>query len=240
LVYIIFGPTSSGKTSIATKLASELNGELISADSRQVYRYMSIGTGQIDNPLGIHLTNFIEPNDIYSVAKWQKAAYYLIENLKSRGKVPIIVGGTGLYLDSLIYDRNYGNNVHPLLPIEINLITPKITRDQIYEKINKRVEIMFEQGFVKEVENLLERGYGKCKSIKGTGYKEITEYIGNRGKTILDFPEIINSLMPVRPPILTLEECKEKVKIGYRNYAKRQLTWFRKYYTDFNIQEVSV
>lgn len=238
MVYIIFGPTSSGKTKIAVNLAKELNGELISADSRQIYRYMGIGTGESDNPAGIHLTNFIDPSEKYSVSKWQQAANYLINQLKNENKTPIIVGGTGLYIDSLLYLRNYGNGIFPLLPIEVKLITPKIGRDEVYENINSRVEEMFRVGFVEEVEELLLRNYHNAKALNGAGYKQVKEYLSNRNKTLDDFPEIKNSKMPLKPPILTLNECKEKVKIAYRNYAKRQYTWFRKYFSDFNVQEI--
>lgn len=220
---------------MAIDLASKVNGELISADSRQIYKYMEIGTGQTDNPKGIHLTNFIDPNDSYSVSKWQKAAYYLIDRLLNEGKTPIVVGGTGLYIDSLLYQRDYGNNLFPLTPIEFCLKTPEKDRKSIYDSINKRVEYMFEIGFVDEVKNLIALGYKHSRSVSGAGYKEIIEYLENEGKSIQDFPEILNSKMPLRPPILTFDECKEKVKIAYRNYAKRQFTWFRKYYEDFEV-----
>lgn len=229
MIYIVYGPTASGKTKLATDLAEKFNGELISADSRQIYRYMSIGTGQTDNPPGIHLTNFLNPDEVYSVSKWQKSAYYLISRILQAGKTPIVVGGTGLYIDSLIFPREYGNDVQPFLPLEYSMITPNIDRTEVYEKINSRVDQMFEMGFVEEVKDLIARGYRNTRAIHGAGYEQILEYLENDGKSIQDFPSFLSSPLPARPPILSLDQCIEKVKISYRNYAKRQYTWFKKY-----------
>ncbi len=110
-VIIIAGPTASGKTSFAVKLAQEINGEIISADSMQIYKHMRIGTASpsYEEMKGIphHLLNFLEPNENYSVANYQKDAFAKIEEIVSRGRVPIITGGTGLYINSLVYKLNF-------------------------------------------------------------------------------------------------------------------------------------
>ncbi len=235
MIYIIFGPTGSGKTSFSERLCREVDGVLIAADSRQVYRNVGIGTGLSDNKIPIHLTSFLDLTENYSVSKWQKAAHYLIETTLAQKKIPIIVGGTGLYIDSLLYKREYGNNIEPLMPIEFKLLTSKLPRNEIYDNINLRVDQMFKQGFVDEVKAIINNGFGETKVLNGAGYREIVEFIENEGKTPMDFPEIINSPMPVRWPILDLETCVDKVKIAYRNYAKRQFTWFKKYHKDFEV-----
>lgn len=241
-MFIIFGPTASGKTRLALELAKKNNGEIISADSRQIFKYMSIGTGSSDNNIfkengiNIHLVEFLLPNEHYNVSQWQKAAYYLINQIQSKGKTPIIVGGTGLYIDSLLYKRDYGNNLDPLLPLEYNLITPNIERSVVYEKINSRVDEMFEAGFIEEVIWLKENNFANNKSIQGAGYKEILEYLENDEKLKsgeLKIPPQIKDKV-----IVGLDMCKEKVKIAYRNYAKRQYTWFRKYFEDFEVEKV--
>ncbi|QQR93245.1 hypothetical protein IPJ91_02170 [bacterium] len=263
---IIFGPTSSGKTKLAFEVAKHLNNnvEAISADSRQVYKSCQIGTGSIDNKIfeefgiKLHLTEFLEPNEDYSVSMWQKSAYELVERIKCQGKVCIIIGGTGLYIDSLLYNREYGNDLQPFCKDNILFLTPDIERNQVYENINNRVEEMFEMGFVDEVRHLINlfdsstlEGVkqnlfdnkrdrrGLPAILQGAGYKQILEY--------LDTQEILNSGRKVeivprfrQKYILDLETCKEKVKVSYRNYAKRQYTWFRKYFEEFEVEKIKI
>lgn len=275
-VIVICGPTASGKTALSIKLAKQINGEIISSDSMQIYKYMDIGTAKPDKEemQGIkhHLIDFVEPNQRYSVAEFKKDAENAIEKILAKGKTPIIVGGTGLYVDSLIYGIEYqdikidekyreqleervekeglqklyeeAQEIDPeamkkisqndkkriLRVLEIYKSTGKtktqqeiesrkevkydykvfainLEREILYERINKRVDIMIEKGLIQEVERLLEKYDEFPTAMQGLGYKEVVEYL--QGKT-------------------TKEEMIEKLKMETRRYAKRQLTWFRK------------
>lgn len=275
---IISGPTGVGKTDISIKLASKLNGEIISADSMQIYKYMDIGSAKItkEEMKGIphHLIDIIEPSVEFSVAQFKERSENIIEDISSRQKYPILVGGTGLYINSLIfnydfagvykdiefrreleelaeeggkeyvhemlkavdmvsYKKLYPNDlkrviraleVHKLtgktiaefnenqdiynIPYNVHYFVLNMDRANLYKRINERVDIMLQKGLVEEVIKLKNMGYNSdMQSMKGIGYKEILFYL--EGKT-------------------TLEEAIEKIKQGSRNYAKRQLTWFRK------------
>jgi len=276
-VVIIFGPTGSGKTDLAISLIKELKIEknvvVISADSRQVYRGMDIGTNKDVNKfkeLGIEVKgiDILNPNESFSVFDFYSLAMKEIEEAKKKEFKVIVVGGTGLYLDSLIYEKEYiglnrnnttkselsyeevkdklekefktewdklnesekknlkrlriiyerlnnSDNSFETKPLrEFVLISPKYDREKLYEKINERVERMINQGLVEEVKKLIENGFSDSESMKGTGYKEIVSYLKN---------EII------------LEEVKESIKRSHRHYAKRQITWFKKYFNDFKV-----
>lgn len=275
---IITGPTGVGKTDISIKLAQEIQGEIISADSMQIYRYMDIGSAKVTKEemknVPHHMIDIIDPDEEFSVALYKEKATEIIEKIYSRNKYPILVGGTGLYINSLIcnYDfakvykdleyrqyleelaRDKGKDfVHELLkdidldsykrlfpndlkrviralevhkitgktinefnagsdlyniPYNINYFVLNMNRQKLYERINKRVDLMIEKGLIKEVEKLKQLGYNaNMQSMKGIGYKEILSYLDG---------------------VLSLEEAIEKVQQGSRNYAKRQLTWFRK------------
>ena len=275
---IIAGPTAVGKTDIGIILAGRLGGEIISADSMQIYKNMDIGTAK-PNPeerQGIehHMIDIINPDEDFSVAEFQKLAKNIIDDLVSNEKLPIIVGGTGLYVNSLIYDMDFtksvsnwqlrkelqdeaesmGNEyvhnklkainpdlasrIHPnnirrvIRAIEVYYETggtmgdfskdivlsddyesffEGLTRNrkELYGRINKRVDIMIEQGLIKEVKDLLNLGYSEdLVSFKGLGYKEIVGYL--KGEYDLD-------------------EAVRVLKRNTRRYAKRQLTWFRRY-----------
>jgi len=275
---IIAGPTAVGKTSISIKLANSLNGEIISADSMQIYKYMDIGSAKVtkEEMEGIphHLIDIIVPKINYSAAQYKKDAEKCINDITSRGRVPLLVGGTGLYINSLIYnynfteavkDENYRKEleklalekgkeyVHGLLKevdidsyyrlypndlkrviraLEVHKLTGKtisefnnneslydipynlyyyvltIGRSILYERINARVDIMIEKGLVNEVIKLKEMGYtSDMQSMKGIGYKEILFYLEDK---------------------ISFNEAVDMIKQGSRNYAKRQLTWFRK------------
>ena len=275
-VIVICGPTASGKTALSIKLAKQINGEIISSDSMQIYKYMDIGTAKPDKEemQGIkhHLIDFVEPNQRYSVAEFKKDAENAIEKILAKGKTPIIVGGTGLYVDSLIYGIEYqdikidekyreqleervekeglqklyeeAQEIDPeamkkisqndkkriLRVLEIYKSTGKtktqqeiesrkevkydykvfainLEREILYERINKRVDIMIEKGLIQEVERLLEKYDEFPTAMQGLGYKEVVEYL--QGKT-------------------TKEEMIEKLKMETRRYAKRQITWFKK------------
>lgn len=277
---VIAGPTASGKTELSIKLAKKINGEIISGDSMQVYKHLDIGTAKITKDemenVPHHLIDIIEPNEEYNVQIFQKNAKKIIEDIYSRGKIPIIAGGTGLYIDALVYNYSfvdedndskirdklwadyYNFGVDYLVkklqisdPDALNLIdlsnikrliraleiseknkikyselerdsrTEKtsqydlfyfvitMNRDVLYDRINKRVDLMFENGWLSEVNSLLESGkvLPDFRSMQGLGYREILEFL--------------NSGIP-------FEECVEKIKQNTRRFAKRQLTWFRK------------
>ena len=277
-VVVICGPTASGKTSLSIELAKKINGQIISADSMQIYDEMDIGTAKPNKEemQGIkhYLIGNVKPTNRYSVSEYKKDATNAIEETIQDNKFPIIVGGTGLYINSLIYGIDYpeietdleyrkkleeiaekeGLNklynmakeidekamekISPndqkriLRVLEIYNQTGKtkteleiesrkngvkydfrvfaidMPREILYERINKRVDIMFENGLLEEVQRLYKK-YGEelYTSIQAIGYKEVIDYINEK---------------------YTKEEMIEKIKMETRRYAKRQLTWFRK------------
>lgn len=274
----VAGPTGSGKTAFGIKLAKELDGEIISADSMQIYKMMDIGTAKPDKEemQGIphHLIDIISPFSEFSVKEFTDMAKECIEDISKRGKTPIIVGGTGLFINSLIdnvsfsegeNDENlrselrelaykYGNEyVHGMLkefdydsylrlhpnnlkriiraieiykttgitmteqiknsknepsPYDVSYFGLNADRAYIYDRIDKRVDIMLEKGLENEVRTLYEKGLTlKYKSMQAIGYKELVMYFEGR---------------------LSFEEAVFKIKQESRRYAKRQLTWFRR------------
>lgn len=273
---LIVGPTGIGKTDLSVKLAKKMNTEIISADSMQIYKYMDIGTAKIktDEMDGIfhHMIDIVNPDENFSVADFQKKALYNITTINEKNKIPIIVGGSGLYINSLIYDLDFAtvansttlrekylnildekgldflydklknldyvyaqkiskNNKHRIMrALEIiestgkkisnndnnfrkenenlNFIIIGLTqnREKLYEKINKRVDIMLENGLIEEVKNLLARYPNRDNiSYKAIGYKEVIEYVDKK---------------------ISLDEMKENLKKNSRRFAKRQFTWF--------------
>ena len=275
-ILIITGPTASGKTNFALRCAKQLDGEIISADSMQVYRHLNIGTAKIKKleMQGIrhHLIDVVNPDQEFSVGQFVTLARDIIEDIFSRNKVPIIVGGTGLYIKSLIYPYTFAstpkNNdvrqkykdllekngqdylynllkqkdsvasqkVHPndtkrvIRALEIielsgktkseqNLenITPAydyllvaidLDRQVLYDRINKRVDNMFNSGLVNEVKKLIESKLVTfdCQSMQAIGYKEFKDYFNGT---------------------IGLSQLKDLIKQHSRNYAKRQLTFIR-------------
>ena len=277
-VIVIAGPTASGKTSLSIELAKLLDGEIISADSMQVYKYMDVGTAKpsIEEMQGIrhYLIDELLPDEEFNVVKFKELAEKYIEVILERGKQPIIVGGTGLYISSLINNINFSEtksdwelreqlgreaeengpvyihdklrlvdpvsaaNIHPnnvkrvIRALEVYYqtqrpmsyhneksreIPPKykfvllgltMDREKLYDRINKRVDIMLENGLIEEVGRLVEMGYAdSITSMQGIGYKEILSYLRNE---------------------ISLEEAVETVKRESRRYAKRQITWFKR------------
>lgn len=275
---IIAGPTASGKTSLGVSVAQKFNGEVVSADSMQIYKHMSIATAMPTEAemQGIphHMIDFVEPTDSYSVAKYKEDAMRCIREIASRGKVPVIVGGTGLYIDTLIHNTEFydieideslrnklcaeydetgaekmwkrlesidpdcAKNIHLnnkkkiIRALEIYYQTGKTLsqqnaeshlsgeildyvmiglnahdREYLYNRINKRVDMMLENGLVREAEEFFNL-YAGGTAVQAIGYKELRPYFDN---------EII------------LDECIENLKMQTRRYAKRQLTWFRRY-----------
>ena len=277
-VIVICGPTASGKTSLSIELAKKIDGEIVSADSMQIYKDMTIGTAKPrpDEMQGIthYLIDFVPPNTRYSVANYKKDAISAIRKIIENKKIPIIVGGTGLYIESLIYgidyydvkiDLKYREKLEKIIAekglkylyekakqidpeamkkisendkkricrvLEIYNATGKsktqleiesrkndpeyeyllfgisMEREKLYDRINKRVDIMLEEGLIDEVKKLLDKYKEFPTAMQGLGYKEVVEYL--KGS-------------------YSLNEMIEKIKMETRRYAKRQLTWFRKY-----------
>lgn len=277
-IVIIAGPTASGKTLLSIELAKRLNGEIISADSMQIYKYMNIGSAKpsMKEREGIphHLMDVVEPDEEFSVALFRKLAGECIDNIILRNKLPIITGGTGLYINSLTksldfteaagdseyreellslaqkkggefifemlkdidpesYARLHVNDTKRIIralevykhtgktisqyqreskerDIEYNLAYFCLTMDRqkLYDRINKRVDLMFDAGLVDEVRRLKEMGYNRhMVSMQGIGYKEVLDYLDG---------------------LCSLDEVKDIIKQSSRRYAKRQLTWFRR------------
>ncbi len=278
-VLIIAGPTASGKSALAIELAKKINGEIISADSMQVYKYMNIGTAKASkkelSEIKHHLIDVLYPDEPFSVAVFKEMAENAIKDISERGKIPIIAGGTGFYINALLYGTDFssaekeGNDfyrnhlltlagekgkeyIHTMLfkvdpeaaeKIHFNNIKRVIralefyhetgtkisehnkneksrdkayhdfmfvlhmNRDILYDRINKRVDQMIEEGLVKEVHGLLHMGYDRSLiSMQGLGYKEIIRYIDGE---------------------CTLEEAVDTLKQSTRHFAKRQITWFK-------------
>lgn len=275
---IIAGPTAIGKTSLSIKLAKALNGEIISTDSMQIYKYMDIGSAKIskDEMDGVihHMIDVVDPKDPFSVADYKEKADKAIQDILSRNKLPILVGGTGLYINSLTCNMNFteankdenyrseleslakekGNEfIHNMLkdidpisyneihynnrkrviralevykltnkpfssfnlgeeiyngPYEVKYYVLDMNREALYDRINLRVDIMMKNGLLEECIKLREMGYNSSmQSMQGIGYKEMFYYLDNK---------------------ITLDDAIEMIKKGSRNYAKRQLTWFRR------------
>lgn len=283
---VILGPTASGKTTLSIEIASRLQGEIISGDSMQFYKGMDIGTAKIlpEEKIaanGYEVPHFLidnlMPDDDYSVADFQKDCMVILPQIRKRGHIPMIVGGTGLYINAVTdLDKyqfagqeetnkefrrakeeeaaGYGNEfiyrqlealnperareIHPnnlkrvirALEIEQNkkeyekeketskslpssaydliLIGLTMPRELLYARINKRVDLMMEQGLLAEVKGLLEQGYSKnLNAMQGIGYRQLVSYFEG---------------------LVTLEEATSLIKRDTRRFAKRQMTWFQK------------
>ena len=277
-VIVIVGPTASGKTALSIELAKKINGEIVSCDSMQIYRDMNIGSAKptLEEMQGIkhYMIDVVNPNERFSVAEYKKQAEEAIEEIIKKGKIPIVVGGTGLYADSLIYGIEYPqiefdekyrkelekqaeteqglqilynkakeideramqkiseNDKKRILRIleiyhqtgktktelemesrkkgakyDFKVFAINMDREILYERINKRVDIMIENGLIQEVKDLLDKYDTFPTAMQGLGYKEVVQYLNKE---------------------LTKEEMIDKIKQETRRYAKRQLTWFRK------------
>lgn len=275
---ILAGPTASGKTSVSIDLAKRLGGEIISADSMQVYKYMDVGTAKIsvEEMQGVkhHLIDVLDPKEDFNIVKFQNMVKCSIEEIVKNGHIPILVGGTGFYIQSVIYDIDFNNeddnssvrkkleeeydtlgadfmheklkkidivsaqtihknnkkriiraieyfliNNEPISshnevqrekksPYDYRFFVLNPPRDILYERINKRVDIMVENGLVDEVKKLREMGLSTANiSMQGIGYKEIIEYLDGE---------------------VSLETAIENIKQNTRHMAKRQVTWFKR------------
>lgn len=277
-VIVICGPTASGKTALSIELAKRINGEVVSADSMQIYDEMSIGTAKPDEEemQGIkhYLIGNVSPTTRYSVSDYKSDAMNAIEEIINKNKMPIVVGGTGLYVNSLIYgidypevktDLEYREELEKIakkeglkhlyekamqidpeaaknisendkkriirileiyketgktktqlkiesrkngVPYDYRVFAINMPREILYDRINRRVDIMIERGLIDEVKQLYEK-YGEelRTAVQGIGYKEVIDYLNG---------------------VYSKEKMVEKIKMETRRYAKRQLTWFRK------------
>ena len=274
---VLLGPTAVGKKKLSIELAKELNGEIISADSMQVYRGLDIGTAKptMEERQGIphHLIDIHNPDEEWTVSDFVEESQKLKVKIQNKGKLPIIVGGTGLYLWSLLEgfafpispadkelrgrleelptttlyaqlsasDPKAAEKIHAndkkriIRALEVFELTGKpiselqesrkpeaesrtrnytliginLTREELYERINARIDNMIAQGLIGEVEGLLAKGYSKSlNSFQALGYKEVVEYLDGKWDK---------------------EQMVEELKKRTRNFARRQLTWFRRF-----------
>ena len=276
---VITGPTASGKSDIAINLAKNLDSMIISADSQQVYRYMDIGTNKTSDVFEVDhfMLNMVDPDEEYSVDDFSKEAKSLVEKINQNLRIPIVTGGTGFYIDSLIYDMNYGRveknqayreklavilkekgneylykklesldpetsrRYHPnevnrvIRALEIYKVSGEIPskirtgerklndkldplifflnyddRDLLYNRINQRVLDMVNMGLVDEVRELIKRFNldNKSQSMSAIGYKEVLDYLNHD---------------------INLDEMVDLIQKNTRHYAKRQITWMKKY-----------
>ena len=275
-IIVVYWPTACWKTDLAIKIAKSINSEIISTDSRQIFKYLDIWTGKITENekqwIIHHMIDIIEPDREYSVWEFKVEAEKILENIFKKWKIPILCGGTGLYIDSLIYDfkipkvpadarirqdleferekywnefiwkklqeldPEYASELHPnnyryvIRALEVKMLTGKSKTDfreektlkyeiffvtpydwnraKLYEKIDKRIKIMFETWLLEEVQDLLKKYNKNDFWMKTIWYKEIVDFLEWN---------------------MTLDECIALVQKNNRNYAKRQLTWFRRY-----------
>lgn len=288
-IIVVAGPTAVGKTEYAINTALHFNGEIISCDSMQLYKYLDIGSAkptlEEQQRVKHYLVDEIDPKDNFSVAKYQTLAKAAIEEVFAKEKTPVIAGGTGLYLNSLLYDMDFSappkdnslrqalyaeafehgslyiydklvsldpesaDRIHPnnikkvVRAIEAATLGSKVkdfnseisltsdykfqliglsrNREELYNRINKRVDVLIESGLLNEVSKLLDQGLtANDISMKGIGYKEIIGYFNHE---------------------YSLDEVIELVKRNTRHLAKRQMTWFRRYKDMkwFNISDYS-
>ena len=275
---ILTGPTAVGKTKASIGLAKAIGGEIISADSMQVYRHMDIGSAKItpQEMQGVrhYLVDVLEPSEEFHVVRFQQMAKAAMEEIYAKGKIPILVGGTGFYIQAVLYDIDFGENdgddtyrkyleetaaekgaeyLHSVLektdpqyaaavhannvkkviraleyfhqtgqklsehnaterdkesPYQFAYFVLNDERAHLYERIDRRVEKMMEQGLVREVQTLKEMGMSRdMVSMQGLGYKEILDYLDGKQ---------------------TLDEAVGIIKRDTRHFAKRQLTWFKR------------
>ncbi len=275
---ILTGPTAVGKTALSIGLAKAVDGEIISADSMQVYRKMNIGTAKIQQSemQGVrhHLIDILDPGEDFNVVLFKKYALEAMKDIYSRGKIPVVVGGTGFYIQALLYDINFEDNdndmsyreelqilaaehgnsyIHDMLagvdpesaekihennvkrviralefykktgtkisehneaesqkesPYNFEYFVLNDDRQKLYDRIDRRIDIMLEDGLLDEVKSLVDEGYSRdLVSMQGLGYKEMIDYIQER---------------------YNLDEAVYTLKRDTRHFAKRQVTWFKR------------
>lgn len=222
---VILGPTGSGKTGIAVKLAKELNGEIISADSRAIYKDMDIGTAkpsrEEQDGVPHYGLDLVEPGERFTVSDWKAYVEDKIKEIKNKGKLPIIAGGTGLYIDALIFDYHFkgptGQKIGDFeqkscsdrteIKGEYNLIGIKWNAEELRERLKKRIDLMFTEDLYNETKKLVQKYGWDNQAMKSDIYEYAYKYINGE---------------------MTLEEAKEKAFYEDWHLAKRQLTWFKR------------
>lgn len=208
-IVIVLGPTASGKTALALSVAKKFNGEIVSADSRTIFKYMDIGTGKPSKSerkmVRHHLMDVVTPEARYTLADWQNDAYRTIDTILAEKKVPFIVGGTGLYISS-ITDAYLIPKKKEKPRYDSLLIGIDVPRVELYARINRRVQKMIRQGLEKEITSLKASYSWSLPSMHGIGYREWKPYFSKKKSK----QEVINDIQQAT-----------------RNYAKRQMTWFR-------------
>lgn len=285
---VIYGPTASGKTDRSIQISRQLSTEIISADSRQIYRMMNIGTAKVTQQemqwVPHHMIDIVDVDTQYSVGDWLEQVEEIIQDLHNKNQIPIICWGTGLYIDALMYnydmpnigvdpdlrdeliglqqqwnqklwdrlyaiDPEYAKQLHPnnhryvLRGIEVKEITGKSkqeygkktprfdvhlecpgvdSREELYQRINLRVQLMFEQWLAWEIQSILEK-YGLYSSLSSLSDDQILQRLP--GLNSIGYREVFSFMRDE----ISLDVCIEKIQTNTRHYAKRQLTWFRKY-----------
>ncbi|GAK11001.1 tRNA (adenosine(37)-N6)-dimethylallyltransferase MiaA [Geomicrobium sp. JCM 19039] len=272
---VIVGPTAVGKTALSIEIAKAFHGEVINGDAFQVYKRLDIGTAKptVNERQGVphHLLNYIAPDESFSAAEFQRQAKKAIHGVREAGHLPILVGGTGMYVKSVTSDwqfedqpanlawrekmeqhanqpggkeelhealrqqdkaaaeRIHQNNTrkviraleliqrgkaapvplsqtNPTLLYDVIIIGLEMERSKLYSRIEQRVDRMIDQGLVQEVERLYEEGYAHTQAMKAIGYKELVAYFEGE---------------------YSFEQAVDRIKIHSRQFAKRQLTWFK-------------
>ncbi|MBQ7603033.1 MAG: tRNA dimethylallyltransferase [Clostridia bacterium] len=211
---VISGSTGVGKTSFGLELAKNLNIEIISADSMQIYRGLNIGTSKLTKEEAQvcphHMIDIVSPFENYNTYQYVKDAQKIIKQVWERGNLPVVLGGTGLYIESLIKQYSFekdANDNKKASPYNLKHICLCRDRAKMYQAINDRVDNMIKQGLVNEVKALHEMGVkDDAQCMRAIGYKEICRYLNNE---------------------ISLEQAISDIKKNSRNYAKRQVTWFR-------------
>jgi tRNA dimethylallyltransferase len=209
----IIGPTASGKTALASSLAVTLGGELISADSRQVYRGMDIGTAKERNlPVPQHLIDIKDPEERMTVAEFQALAYKEINNIHAAGKIPFLVGGSGLYAEAvmsgyLFEESGKSTASHPrYTSLKIGIA---IEREELRKRVAARTSQWIEQGLLEEIKGLIQQGVSRDWIVSlGMEYRYFTLYLEGA---------------------LSLEEAITKTNISINQFIKRQYTWWRRH-----------
>jgi len=208
----ILGPTACGKTAFAARLAYDMDGEIISADSRQVYRGMDIGTGKDladytvnGKDIPYHLIDIAEAGTRYNVYEWQQGFLDAYSDICSRAKTPILCGGTGMYIESVIKAYEFDGRTFP--QFDSLIVGLDISRELRRNKISKRLRARLDEGMIEEVQGLINNGVSTNQLIKyGLEYKFVTLYLLGQ---------------------LQYDEMFSLLEIAIHQFAKRQMTWFR-------------
>lgn len=215
-VIIIGGATATGKSELAIELAKKFGGEIISADSMQIYKGFDIGTAKTSQNemqnIPHYLLSYKSGTSYYSVAEFKKDAENKIDEILKKGKLPIVVGGTGLYLNSILFNYQFGGKgKYEKGKPNYNFLSfvLELPREKLYKKIDNRVDNMIDSGLIDEIKGLLKSGFSfDSIPFRAIGYKEFKDYFNGSE---------------------SLQNAVEKLKKNSRHYAKRQITWFKQW-----------